>query len=256
MAEEPQEKHLSKLVEESVSTLQEVDRRLQMVRADLASLISRAATLQAQTSAVAGAAPFSGAFALPSAGMPRPWGSLAPLAGPLGGGLQGALGSGPAPGVGVVPGLPATAGALPGAYGMGPAFGAPAGFGGLGGAGPRSTKEIQALPPVARVPCCDLVDRGEEYVVQIELPGVKKDDLDITVSDRLVQLNAQARPEVGEGTMLLTERGPVVYRRTIPFPAEVASTKSQAKFKDGILTLTVPKKVPEEGPRRVDVAYG
>jgi HSP20 family molecular chaperone IbpA len=48
----------------------------------------------------------------------------------------------------------------------------------------------------------------------------------------------------------------VVYRRIIPLPTEVVTTQSSATFKDGILTLTVPKKVPSEGPRKLDVAYG
>ncbi|HEV8359192.1 MAG TPA: Hsp20/alpha crystallin family protein [Candidatus Thermoplasmatota archaeon] len=227
---------LSKLVEQSVSTLQEVDRRLQMVRDDLANLITRASTLQMQGQLPgqgihgifgAGAEPYGA----PRAGGPTAPGGIPPTFG-FGLGTMGL------PHVGAFP--------LPPAPGQGPMGGGPA----------RSAKEMQTLPPLPRVPSVDLVDQGDEYLVQVELPGVKKDDLDILVSERTVTVTGQARPDVGDGALLLNERGPVVYRRTLPFPTEVHTTQSKAAFKDGILTLRVPKKVPTEGPRRVDVAYG
>lgn len=229
MTERPESpKDLSKLVEQSVSTLQEVDRRLQMVRSDLAALITRAG----QVAPASGFGPF-GPSVQPPQGLPL-----------------GAVPAFPAPPVG---------GAfLPSASPYGAPFGLgvpAAGFGGQ--AVQQNAKEMEREPPMPRVPSVDLIDAGDEFVVHIEMPGVKKDDLDILVSERTAVVSGQARPEVRtDGALLLRERGPVLYRRTIPLPAEVQTTQSKATFKDGILILNIPKKVAGEGPRRLDVAYG
>jgi HSP20 family molecular chaperone IbpA len=261
MADKPidQAQDISKLVDQSVNTLQEVDRRLQMVRNDLANLIARASQLQMQ--AIPG-----GLQALP--GVPSLGGVLgveaigrqAQAFPPFGYGLA-ATGAMP-----FSPGLsPATAastaqpftGLPPGAGFQGQANTAPTqqGFSGAGSILGRSTKELQNAPPMPRVPSADLIDQGNEYVIQLEMPGVKKEDLDIMVSERTVTISGAVKPDVGEGTLLLAERGPVIYRRMLPLPSEVHTTQSKAQFKDGILTLTVPKKVPTEGPRRIDVGY-
>lgn len=234
-------KDLSKLMEQSVSTLQEVDRRLQMVRNDLASLITRASSAQG-ASPDGGALPRTGGVGLGAPG-PGAFGGAGAFGGPFGGapagpsamaGFGGAQGLYPPPGVAPQAPLSALLG---------------------GPQAPRTTRDVQQAPPTPRVPTVDIVDKGEEYIVQIELPGVKKEDLDLMVTERTVSLDAHARPDVDEGAVLLSERGPVVYRRLIPFPSEVATTQSKAAFKDGILTLTVPKKSPGDGPRKLDVAY-
>jgi HSP20 family protein len=148
--------------------------------------------------------------------------------------------------------MPGAGAQLPfGAWGAGMAHGAPGQ--GPGQPGPAE----QGLAGVPRLPAVDLVDAGDSFVVQVELPGVKKDDLDILVSERHVQIRGEARPEVKERAQpLVRERGPVSYQRAIPLPTEVHTTEGKAVFKDGVLTLTIPKKQPTEGPKRVDVAYG
>jgi HSP20 family molecular chaperone IbpA len=278
-ADRPQDpnRDLSKLVEQSMSTLQEVDRRLQVVRSDLAALMGRAAMLQGQAGLEGLGLGLGGPRFGPQGGLPL-------LGAPAFGG-QGFAGQGFGLQQGFPPGFPppgfptqgfpaqglgaaAPFGAQPPmAPGMGmqqnqvlPMGGTPtAGATGQGSPGqaPGARGENgRHQPPVPRMPNVDIVDQGEEFLVQIELPGVKKEDLDLMVSDRMVTLQAQSRPQHEEGVVLLNERPPTMYRRVIPLPAEVTTTKSKATFKDGILTLTVPKKVPTEGPRRLDVAYG
>lgn len=248
MAERDPSKDLSKLVEQSVTTLQEVDKRLQAVRSDLANLITRASTLQGTAVPPGVAHP---AFANPGYGSPafgQGPGFMNPAFAPPGL-VNPAFGLArppfsPFPGA---PGLPGVQGS-PGGSSAQP-NGDPSG--GLG-----TGREFQHIQPVPRVPTLDLVDAGEEYLVQVDLPGVKKEDLDLTITERSVILQATSRPHVGnDALVLLSERPPVVYSRVIPLPAEVATAKSKASFKDGILTLTVPKKVPGEGPRKLDVAF-
>lgn len=246
------EQDLSKLVSQTIHTLQEVDRRLQVVRGDLSALINRASALQSHAVIAGG---------LPGAGLPGPG------PGAEAGGLRGAM---PAPvGLAQAPGAAygALAGApLGGAYA--PAYGLPGrgllpplppvglGFLPLAEEGSRSARELRGIPPVARLPSVALVDAGDQYILQAELPGVRKDDLDILVSDRTITVSGQERLDLGEGALLLSERLPTLYRRTLQFPGEVHSSQTQATLKDGVLTIRVPKKVPTEGTRHVDVAYG
>lgn len=122
-----------------------------------------------------------------------------------------------------------------------------------------SMREFSNLATVTRQPGVNIVDTGEEYVVQVELPGVKKKDLELLGSERAITVNARVRadpPEDIEGTVLLAECAPTVYRRTIQLPSLCNTTRSKAGLKDGWLTMNVPKKDASSAVRRIDVAYG
>lgn len=133
------------------------------------------------------------------------------------------------------------------------------GFAGGLGAEALTTRDWRGQPALVRQPAVNLVDAGEELVLQVELPGVRKRDLELLASERTITLAAQARQEPeasSEGTVLVGEFAPVVYRRTIPLPAACNTGRSQASLKDGWLTLRIPKKDPSAGLKRIDVAYG
>jgi HSP20 family protein len=122
-----------------------------------------------------------------------------------------------------------------------------------------TTRDFSTLPSVTKQPHVNIVDVGEEYIVRVELPGATKKDLELLGSDRSVTLTARVRsaePDGGEGTVILAESAPTVYRRTIHLPSLCNTAKSRASLKDGCLTLTVPKKDPTSAMRRIDVAYG
>ncbi len=126
--------------------------------------------------------------------------------------------------------------------------------GGSGG-GTRS-KDLADMPPQIRQANMDVVDCKDEFCIHWELPGVKKENLDIMVTDRSLILNAKAFPELDDGVVVHTERPPVIYRRTVPFRTEVDTGKAKANLKDGVLTVRVPKSTPSSGPKHLDVAYG
>lgn len=119
-----------------------------------------------------------------------------------------------------------------------------------------STSEFAKMTPQVRQAPMDVVDCSNEFLINWELPGVKKENLDIMVTDRSIILNAKAFPELDDGIVVHSERPPVVYRRTVPFQTDVDTTKAKANFKDGVLTVHVPKQTPSNGPKRLDVAYG
>ncbi|MGQ0796790.1 MAG: Hsp20/alpha crystallin family protein [Methanobacteriota archaeon] len=104
-----------------------------------------------------------------------------------------------------------------------------------------------------RQPLTDLVDEGREFVVKAELPGVSKEDLDITVTEDGIELRAEARREKEEREkgFFLKERSYSAFHRALSFPAEVLADEAVASLRDGVLEVRVPKKEPT--PKREPV---
>ncbi|HVP23834.1 MAG TPA: Hsp20/alpha crystallin family protein [Conexivisphaerales archaeon] len=111
---------------------------------------------------------------------------------------------------------------------------------------PKS-KWFARLPGVRR-PYADLVDTGKEYRLVIEVPGIPKDKLDITVTDSEITVEGEAKTEVKQEKegFVRRERGYSKMSRTMLFPEPVESEKAEASVKDGVLEVTVPKKTPTQ----------
>jgi HSP20 family protein len=107
-----------------------------------------------------------------------------------------------------------------------------------------------------RTPAMDVTESDTAYVVQLDVPGASKDQLKVTVEGRRVSVETsaeQAAAQAKEGERVLyRERSGASYARTAVLPAEVDQAASQAKFDNGVLTLTLVKKVPT-GARQISV---
>lgn len=105
-------------------------------------------------------------------------------------------------------------------------------------------------PFEGKTPSVDVIDRNNEIVVKAELPGVDKKDLDISVTSNTVTVKGTTSHEEKEekGDYYRCEMSRGEYSRTVALPADVDESKAKAKFKDGILELTIPKK--EKAKRR------
>lgn len=105
-------------------------------------------------------------------------------------------------------------------------------------------------PFEGKTPSVDVLDRDNEVVVKAELPGVDKKDLDISVTSNTVTIKGSTSHEEKEekGDYYRCEMSRGEYSRTVALPADVDEAKAKAKFKDGILELTIPKK--EKAKRR------
>jgi HSP20 family protein len=90
----------------------------------------------------------------------------------------------------------------------------------------------------------DVAEKNGAYVVKGELPGVRKEDIHVTVDGNQVTLEAEVKQEKStEGERVLhTERSYGKVSRVFTLPQEVDDAKVQAKFQDGVLELTLPKK--------------
>ena len=102
----------------------------------------------------------------------------------------------------------------------------------------RPLAELQALAPSV-----DVVDREDEVVVRAEVPGFKKEDIDISVSGTMLtikgDMKAEKKEEKGDYYRCEIARG--AFARTLALPAEVDEAKAKAAMKDGVLELTLPK---------------
>jgi len=108
-----------------------------------------------------------------------------------------------------------------------------------------------------REPLVDLIDKGSEYVVRAEVPGVSKEDVDLTVTQDGIEIRAQTKRsrEEDEKDYYYSERTYQALRRVLGFPEEVKADLASATLKDGLLEVRVPKKqpTPESKPVKVPV---
>src|SRR5256714_5646026 len=99
-----------------------------------------------------------------------------------------------------------------------------------------------AVLPRAKV---DVAEKNGAYLVAAELPGVKKEDIQISIDGAQVTLTAETKREKEasqDERVLHTERVYGKLSRSFTLPQEIDETKAEAKFRDGILELTLPKK--------------
>ena len=109
---------------------------------------------------------------------------------------------------------------------------------------PSMTAMEKSLPKV------DIIDHDSELEVQAALPGVKKDDLEVSVNNQTITIRTTTKKEEKkeEGKYFRREIAHGEYRRTLSLPDYVDSDHAKASFKDGILKVTIPK--TEKGKRK------
>lgn len=106
-----------------------------------------------------------------------------------------------------------------------------------------------AFPPV------DIKEENDAIVVKADLPGVKKEDIEVRVDGNLLTIRAEKKFEEKEeekDRYHRIERYYGVYQRSFTLPDRIDPEKLKARYEDGVLTLTLPKK-PEAKPKTVKV---
>jgi len=104
------------------------------------------------------------------------------------------------------------------------------------------------LPPV------DIVEEGDRLVFRAELPGVAREDIDVKVENGTLTLRGEKRQEkeAGNESAYRIERHYGVFHRSFTLPTSVDTENIQARYKDGVLELILPK-APEARPRRIAI---
>jgi len=109
----------------------------------------------------------------------------------------------------------------------------------------------------AWAPALDISERKDAYLVTVELPGLKPEDLDITMEDGLltIQGERQFAHDSSEQQFHRVERRYGAFRRSITLPAHLMAEEIEASFEDGVLQILVPK-AEEAKAKRIQVRPG
>ena len=93
------------------------------------------------------------------------------------------------------------------------------------------------------MPSVDVIDRDGSIIVKAMMPGIEKKDIDISVTKNTLTIKGKTSHEEKEekGDYYRCEISKGAYMRTLALPADVDEAKVKAKFKDGMLELTMPK---------------
>jgi HSP20 family protein len=105
-------------------------------------------------------------------------------------------------------------------------------------------------------PAVDVKKEPKEYVVKADMPGLTPDDIDINVEDNSLMISSSKEEEKEESDegYLVKERRSSAFRRTFELPADADQDSIEADFKNGLLTLHVPRTGEEKaGRRKIDV---
>lgn len=90
----------------------------------------------------------------------------------------------------------------------------------------------------------DVSETDQAYTVKAEIPGVKKEDIKISVEGNRISINAEVREETDDKStgMVRSERYYGKQSRSLTLPQEVDEAKAEARYENGLLMLTLPKK--------------
>ena len=103
-------------------------------------------------------------------------------------------------------------------------------------------------------PALDLYQNNDNVVAIVELPGMRKEDIEISLQDGILTIGGERKSEEsGNGeNASRTERFTGKFRRSVTLPTRVDANKVNATYKDGLLTVTLPK-AEEAKPKQIQV---
>jgi HSP20 family protein len=103
-------------------------------------------------------------------------------------------------------------------------------------------------------PALDAYEDKDKYTVCVELPGLKKEDISVTVDNGVLTIAGERKSEkeVDEGTLHRSERFYGRFSRSVSLPTAVKSAGVSATYRDGILKVEIPK-AEEAKPKNIEV---
>src|SRR5579864_1569801 len=103
-------------------------------------------------------------------------------------------------------------------------------------------------------PALDLYQNNDNVVAVLELAGMRKEDIEISLHDGMLTISGERKRSSANGEKAeRTERYVGSFRRTVSLPVQADASKVSATYRDGILTVTLPK-AEEAKPKRIEVA--
>lgn len=98
----------------------------------------------------------------------------------------------------------------------------------------------------------DVTEHEDHFIVEAELPGFKKDEIDISLEQGVLSITAERKAEEASGAQHVAERRYTKVARRFSLPSSVDPNNVDAKLNDGVLTLTIGKR-EEVKPRKINV---
>lgn len=107
-------------------------------------------------------------------------------------------------------------------------------------------------------PLVDVKETNENYVMDMELPGLNENDIELNLKDRVLTISSVKQAEtkeeskVEDGTWLIKERRSLSFNRRFTLPEDIEAQSVEATFKNGVLTVVIPKRA-ETQPRQISI---
>lgn len=103
-------------------------------------------------------------------------------------------------------------------------------------------------------PAVDLCETADAYVLEVDLPGMKKEDIDLSVMENMVTIKGERKSEhrAGEAGYQRFERQTGTFQRSFEIPGGFDGAKVEAQYENGVLTVKLPKR-EESKPRQINV---
>ena len=107
---------------------------------------------------------------------------------------------------------------------------------------------------MAWTPAVDIAEHDDEYLVKVELPGVNKEDVKITLESNILTIRGEKKQEkeTKKENYHRIERNYGSFQRSFTLPTVVKSDKIDAVYKDGVLSISLPK-AEEAKPKQIEV---
>lgn len=124
----------------------------------------------------------------------------------------------------------------------------------LGGVGLRGGR--QGDRKLAQwAPAVDVLTRDDDLVIRAELPGLKQEDVDITLQNGVLTISGEHKVDEEEerGNYHIRERRYGSFRRSMTLPEGTDESKVHARFEDGVLEVTVEGAAIEQAPKRIEI---
>ena len=102
-------------------------------------------------------------------------------------------------------------------------------------------------------PLADVEETEDAYSVEIELPGVKREDIDIQLGDRVLTVSGEVKEKERTGVLRRRTRRVGHFQYSVTLPADVDPDDVSARLDDGVLTVRVPKSAQAK-PRRIAIS--
>lgn len=121
----------------------------------------------------------------------------------------------------------------------------------------REMEPLLRNPPQSFMPAFEIKETKDGYLFKADLPGVREQDVDVTLTDNRLQISGKrdAEKEERTDTYFTYERSYGSFSRAFTLPNDVDTRALHAELRDGVLTLHVPRK-PEAQPKKIPLKSG